>query len=128
MSDKPDYSPARPWTSQPPPKPVPGGKSVHDRAIADALRYGYNWLGAILRSRRAFGIAKYGDPLQSGNGRNPYLDAIEELADAVAYLSQAVEEGYPDARVYYEATIAVAGSLANRLPHRQPVRVTGEAA
>ena len=34
-------------------------------------------------------------PLQAGNGRDPRIDAFQELLDGMAYAEQAVQEGYP---------------------------------
>lgn len=34
-----------------------------------------------------YGINKYGGPLQYGNGRDSYNDALEELADATKYIT-----------------------------------------
>ena len=40
---------------------------------------------AALEARRAFGLAKYGKPLQRGNGRDHLRDSLDELLDAMAY-------------------------------------------
>lgn len=42
--------------------------------------------------RHASGVAKYGVPLQAGNGRNPLVDAYQELLDQLAYMRQCIEE------------------------------------
>jgi hypothetical protein len=33
-------------------------------------------------------------PLQAGNGRDPRIDAFQELLDGMAYAEQAVQEGH----------------------------------
>lgn len=63
------------------PAPVPNdGASMHDLVIAD------------MASRKAFGLAKYGTPLQIGNGRDGLQDAYEEALDLIVYLRQEIEE------------------------------------
>lgn len=42
--------------------------------------------------RNAFGIAKYGKPLQANNGRDALKDAYEEALDLCVYLRQAIYE------------------------------------
>lgn len=54
-------------------------------AVADLVR-------ADLESRKAFGVAKYGVPLQAHNGRDALKDAYEEALDLCCYLRQALEE------------------------------------
>jgi len=39
----------------------------------------------ICIARRALGVARYGTPLQRGNGRDEVRDTDEELADALVY-------------------------------------------
>jgi len=58
-------------------------------------------LVAMLHSRREFGRAKYGTELQPFNGRDAYLDALQELVDLFQYLHQAQME-----RAKLEADIA----------------------
>ena len=42
--------------------------------------------------RNAFGVAKYGTPLQAHNGRDALKDAYEEALDLCVYLRTAIEE------------------------------------
>lgn len=42
--------------------------------------------------RNAFGVEKYGVPLQANNGRDALKDAYEEALDLCAYLRQAIYE------------------------------------
>jgi hypothetical protein len=65
--------------SQPPPTP---GK-------ADVAPVTREVLNSALDAAVARGMATYGTPLQSHNGRDAYADAIEELVDAAQYLTQA---------------------------------------
>lgn len=104
----------RPWTAQPPPTPN-SQRSVHDTAA--------DWLDGIdrktdlaadLRDRGAYGLRKYGTPLQPGNGRHWDRDLYEELLDAVAYAEQGVrEERERLDRLAFEG--GTGGRLAERL-------------
>ena len=49
-------------------------------------------LVAVLRSRSDFGLRKYGTRLETWNGRDAHLDALQELADLFVYLHQAEME------------------------------------
>ena len=58
------------------------GPIMHDLVAAD------------LMERKAFGTAKYGQPLRAHNGRSFLLDAYEETLDLLVYLrGKLVEEG-----------------------------------
>lgn len=48
---------------------------------------------ALVRSRAAIGLARYGTELRTQNGRNPVNDAREEVGDLLMYLMQARLEG-----------------------------------
>jgi hypothetical protein len=45
-----------------------------------------------MEERRQHGIAKYGVPVQPGNGRDPRIDRYQELLDACVYARQDIEE------------------------------------
>jgi hypothetical protein len=45
-----------------------------------------------LIQRRQLGIARYGTPLQPGNGRDAFRDLYEEILDAACYLRQLIAE------------------------------------
>lgn len=45
-----------------------------------------------MEQRRVDGIAKYGKPVQPGNGREALIDAYQEALDLCMYLRQAIEE------------------------------------
>lgn len=62
------------------PPPQPGRGDIQLAVIED------------LNTRREFGIAKYGTPLQADNGRDALVDAYQEALDLVCYLRQVIEE------------------------------------
>jgi hypothetical protein len=63
------------------PKPIPNNKpAVWALVIAD------------MEKRNAFGVAKYGTPLQPFNGRDALQDAYEEILDLCVYLRQSIYE------------------------------------
>ena len=64
---------------QPTPKPTQG-RPIWETVIED------------MRHRDHMGRAKYGVPLQAGNGRDALKDAYEEALDLCVYLRQAIEE------------------------------------
>jgi cytidylate kinase len=45
-----------------------------------------------MKARDHVGRARYGTPLQCGNGRDALQDAYEECLDLCVYLRQAIEE------------------------------------
>lgn len=51
---------------------------------------------ALLNKRLQVGVARYGQPLQPGNGRDSLLDAIEEAADMLVYMITEWRERHPD--------------------------------
>lgn len=52
----------------------------------------YDRLLALLEPRVAEGYAKYGTPLKPYNGRDALMDAWEEAADLLFYLTQMLME------------------------------------
>lgn len=64
---------------QPPPVPN-ASRPVWDMVIED------------MRERDRVGRARYGTPLQAGNGRDALADAYAEALDLVVYLKQALVE------------------------------------
>lgn len=58
------------------PLPRPGAQDVQ-QALINAIA-----------ERRAYGITKYGQPLETLNGRDALRDAWEEVIDLAAYLTQ----------------------------------------
>lgn len=51
-----------------------------------------NWLSLTCASGDKFGRRKYGTPLQPFNGRDPLVDAYQEVLDLAVYLRQAIWE------------------------------------
>lgn len=47
-----------------------------------------------LKERLEMGIEKYGTPLQPHNGRDPLIDAYQEIMDLALYLRQMIYEKY----------------------------------
>lgn len=47
---------------------------------------------ADMNERNAEGVARYGVPLTTNNGRNPLIDAYQEVLDAIVYTRQALFE------------------------------------
>jgi hypothetical protein len=94
VSARPDFDrDDRPSTAQPPPVFVPGGESVHSLVIAELRAVGTP-LGEMLAERRAFGLRKYGQPLQVEDpARDPAQDLLEELGDALVYAYRARARG-----------------------------------
>jgi hypothetical protein len=66
--------------SRPEPAPRPGSQDVTDLLIA------------FLRQRAEAGQQKYGRPLQTNNGRDALMDALQESLDLCQYLFQRVLE------------------------------------
>lgn len=65
----------------PEPEPTPNDSTpIWELVIAD------------MRERDQAGRAKYGVPLQAGNGRNSMVDAYQEALDLAVYLRQEIEE------------------------------------
>lgn len=62
------------------PMPKPGQQDVTPALVA------------LLKERQAQGIATYGTPLQTHNGRDALWDALEEALDLCQYLAQAIME------------------------------------
>ena len=44
-------------------------------------------VSVMLRERYAMGLAKYGQPLMSDDGRDSVVDAVQELLDALCYVA-----------------------------------------
>lgn len=67
-------------THEPMPVPDPTRGNVQDLVIAD------------IEERKRVGIARYGTPLQTFNGRDAMVDLYQELLDACMYVRQIIEE------------------------------------
>lgn len=66
--------------TKPQPEPQPGKETVYLKVIDD------------IRKRAEVGITEYGMPLQSFNGRDPFVDMYQEQLDGVKYLKQFLME------------------------------------
>ena len=68
-----------------PTQPAPaGGHGDVWKELIEHIGTGHP-LHAVCVERRAVGVARYGQPLQYDDGRDPELDLREELLDAAAY-------------------------------------------
>jgi hypothetical protein len=77
------WQPDQQMTTRPEKDPLPGVDSVTDLVMID------------LQERREMGIKKYGNELQTHNGRDALIDAYQEALDLCLYLRQAIEEIKP---------------------------------
>ena len=78
------------------PNPDNGRPGCHDLAIsyikANQELHGGIALIPDLLKRQAFGLERYGTPLQAFNGTNQGLQMYEELLDGIAYAIARIEE------------------------------------
>ena len=78
-SREPGYSPIPPSVDYQP-RPTTGDTEVWPLVLAD------------IEARREFGLAKYGVPLRTHDGRKSLVDAYQEALDLVVYLRKEIEE------------------------------------
>lgn len=78
---------------KPQPAPVPQGDIVPPVFQEWARAQGFNEAAELSVSRAAFGEAKYGQPLMTGDGRNSIEDAKDEIGDFFHYLQKAIMNG-----------------------------------
>ncbi len=102
--------------TQPPPREVTRGESLHDVVARDAVVYRYGRVARLVYERRQVHLARTGSLMRAFNGQNPVCAAMEHLLDALPALAQARAEGYPHADDLYQACLAVAGATARQLP------------
>jgi hypothetical protein len=80
----------------PEPKPVPNNHpAIADVVAAELVALHEPMAREVatdVMARKAFGLAKYGTPLQPFNGRNTLNDLYQELVDAVKYARVALYE------------------------------------
>jgi hypothetical protein len=118
--------PRRPgWYENPAPRDV-GAESAHDIVVESlysldgrllrpirADRYKLlRLLSRDLEDRRDFGLDRYGQTLQPGNGRDTLIDLYQEQLDGLAYaqtlLSEAQDsDAESDAKTLYEAQLVL---------------------
>lgn len=93
------------------PVPKPGTVGIVDWIIKEYNlekdKDGTPWarIRDMLIQRRAFGVEKYGLPLEAHNGRNPIKDLEEEIVDGFQYCEQAIIEARHIPRVQALAMI-----------------------
>ncbi|MDA8320407.1 MAG: hypothetical protein M0030_11450 [Actinomycetota bacterium] len=82
------------------------------------------WLSVIqdMNDRRLLGIARYGTPLQAGNGRDALVDAYQEALDLAVYLKQRLTEQAGQVLVSCEDAAYLLGELALLDPARHGIR------
>jgi len=103
------------------PDPQPGKEDVLPLILADLekIKEGANsssnpspelldLMAEEFKQRAAQGLAHYGTPLQTHNGRDAWRDAMDEKLDDLAYLRQAITEGdlppdHPICEVYWHS-------------------------
>lgn len=77
------------FSSIPEPPPKPHGVVVPD-ALIKYLKENHSQEGTsligLVQERNAFGMAKYGQPLMSQDGRNGVEDARQEAGDLLQYI------------------------------------------
>lgn len=119
---------------QPPPVHRADAPAVWDLVLADAalLFEGYpggEMVLADMRERDAVGRARYGTPLQPGNGRDALVDAYQEALDCAVYLRQALEEhGQPAVALVdsiYRDVLYQIGRLRRLIAERQEPTLRG---
>src|SRR5882724_2434431 len=103
-------------TDQPAPTPRPDLIPVWDHVVMDFRLRFEDALDGVdddnkdvawqvlndMRERDELGRARYGTPLTTNNGRDPLVDAYQEMLDGVAYLKAAWLEGQPVRYLYYK--------------------------
>ncbi|MFZ5440494.1 MAG: hypothetical protein ACOZQL_10825 [Myxococcota bacterium] len=98
---------SKPSLNTPQPSPTAGeGAEVWPSLLA---KYGHalpHELIALCRERDARGREKYGTPLRAKNGRDPLIDALQEMLDLAAYLHQAELERSSSEDCRIEAMLA----------------------
>lgn len=88
--------------------PQRGGRSITVLVVEDVLKVNSvdDNVGGFLRdliARDAAGFKKYGQNLETHDGRDSLLDAYQEALDLVQYLRKALEEGWDCWSMYHKA-------------------------
>lgn len=99
------------------PIPGPGAEPVWPWVRREFLALLTDPLLQAIRERDSMGTMKYGVALHSHNGRDPKIDLLQELLDAIAYAAQCAmehEHMEPD-RVAYRAMVEQLIDMARRL-------------
>lgn len=87
----------------PEPAPSTGQVRVYDLVVRELRGPINRQLVADLTARMEMGVAKYGTPLMTHNGRDPLVDAYQESLDLVMYLRQAEAEHGIEEQQYFLA-------------------------
>lgn len=108
--------------------PKPGGVAVWPLVVQSALKGEYvgvpqnevtGDLVERMLSRDALGRERYGTPLQTDNGRDALLDALEEALDLCAYTRQEFEQTHHgDDWTNHRMAVQLAVRLLRRLRRR----------
>lgn len=105
------------------------GPSMHDLVSADLDRWpvkaaAREGIRALLAERKRIGFERYGQILQSHNGRDFLQDLREECADGLVYARQGLEELGPDDPAYPEVFRAYQ-RIMSALIHLQEIPENG---
>ena len=108
----------------PEPEPKRGGRSITVLVVADLVdRYGIQQpatthaIVADLVARDALGFERYGQNLETHDGRNTLNDLYQELLDGAQYARKAIEEGLDNAhlRSVYRDLLAALCDIRHQL-------------
>jgi hypothetical protein len=77
---------------QPPPITQHNSREILSPAFIRGVQDLQPDVAEILKARKEFGLKKYGTTLKSHNGRDPWVDALQEATDLLVYLQQCVME------------------------------------
>jgi hypothetical protein len=103
------------WVSLPERPPKSGGEAVTPHLLRHLHDRGAINTAALVRARDAFGRDKYGTQLRADNGRDPVVDAEQELGDLLMYLQQAELEGRGTADLVEPILLALEMALGRPL-------------
>lgn len=101
---------ASPLATQRQPKPRGTGQEIYPLVWRDLEALAGSMAGgpiADVAARVDYGIAIYGEPLRSNNGRDAVADALQEAVDAPVYIRQLISEGRTDLWPTYGAALYV---------------------
>jgi hypothetical protein len=104
------------------PKKTPKSQEVWPLVVQDLVRAPYvlehvkDLILADMLDRNAEGIAKYGIPLMTHNGRDAMIDLYQELLDAAVYCKQILLESPGNVSVAF-AYVDIFSALGRVRPH-----------
>lgn len=79
--------------SVPEPAPKDEGTEVTPQLVEWLAWHGFDLSIPLVKERDAFGRAKYGQPLKTGDGRSTFEDLRQEIGDALQYAMKARLQG-----------------------------------